>query len=240
MEMRTYGVGYWLAPGMNLHRNPMCGRNFEYFSEDPLLTGKLAAAMIRGVDSGRTTAAVPKHFACNIREDEREKSDTVVSERALRELYLRGFEIAVREARPKAIMSSYNKINGCYATETENLITGVLRGEWAFDGIVMTDWNATAPGVVDPVAAVNAGTDVMMPGLPTDYDKLSRGVVTGELSKDKVNRAAMRMLVSMNVNTAGKNVKRGKIKDKLVTKLKTLGGSAGVFKDTKHGSRSRD
>ncbi|MGX8703044.1 MAG: glycoside hydrolase family 3 protein [bacterium] len=200
-EACRYGVSYWLAPGLNLHRDPLCGRNFEYYSEDPLLSGKIAAAVIRGAGSAGITA-VPKHFACNNREDEREYADARVSERALRELYLRGFEIAVREGKPGAIMTSYNKINGKYAAESAGLLQGVLRGEWGFEGIVMSDWNATEPNMVNPARAVAAGNDLIMPGRPTDRARLANALRAGKLRRGALVLAAARVLRSVTEYTA--------------------------------------
>lgn len=134
-EMRRFGVALWLAPGMNLHRDVLCGRNFEYYSEDPLLSGSIAAAMVRGIQSVPGCGATIKHFAANNWETQRMHTDSAVSERALRELYLRGFEIAVRESRPAAIMTSYNKLNGTHAANSRDLCARLARGEWGFDGL---------------------------------------------------------------------------------------------------------
>ncbi|MBO5505075.1 MAG: glycoside hydrolase family 3 protein, partial [Clostridia bacterium] len=157
-ELLEQGMGIWLAPGMNIHRNPLCGRNFEYFSEDPFVTGKIAAAEVKGIQS-MGVAATLKHFACNNKEVNRFDSDSRVSQRALREIYLKGFEIAVKDSKPWCIMTSYNKINGVYSAERYDLLTEVLRNEWGFDGVVMSDWGAK----IDFGKAIMAGNDVKMP-----------------------------------------------------------------------------
>ena len=150
---------------MNIHRNPLCGRNFEYYSEDPFLSGTLAAAVTRGVQSRRGCGVTIKHFACNNQEDNRMGVDAHVSERTLREIYLRGFEIAVKEGAPTAIMSSYNLINGVHAANSKDLCTRIAREEWGFDGVIMSDWNTTVPedGSI-PWVCVAAGNDIIMPG----------------------------------------------------------------------------
>ena len=168
-EMKHYSVDVQLAPGMNIHRNPLCGRNFEYFSEDPLLSGKTAAAVVRGVQSSGK-ASCPKHFACNNQEVKRNTNDSRVSERALREIYLRNFEIVVKEAKPLTIMTSYNKINGVWSHYNYDLVTTVLRKEWGFDGVVMTDWwmrksaSPEFPELKDNAYRVRAQVDLLMPG----------------------------------------------------------------------------
>ena len=168
-EMIHYGVDVQLAPGMNIHRNPLCGRNFEYFSEDPLLSGKMAAATVRGVQS-QGKAACPKHFACNNQETNRNKNDSRVSERALREIYLRNYEIVVKEAKPLTIMTSYNKVNGVWSHYNYDLVTTILRGEWGYTGCVITDWwmqrskSPEFPKLKNNAYRARAQVDVLMPG----------------------------------------------------------------------------
>ena len=175
-EMTRYGIDVHLGPGMNLHRNPLCGRNFEYYSEDPVLTGRIAAAAVRGVQSAGH-ASCPKHFACNNQESRRNTHDSRVSERALRELYLRGFEICVREAEPLVLMTSYNKVNGVWSHYNYELATAVLRGDWGWDGVVITDWwmkrahSPEFPSLRDNAYRVRAGVDVLMPG---DMERFAR------------------------------------------------------------------
>ena len=168
-EMIKHGVDVVLSPGMNIHRNPLCGRNFEYFSEDPLLTGKMAAAIVRGVQS-QGVSCCPKHFACNNQETKRNTNDSRVSQRALREIYLRCFEIAVKAGKPNVIMTSYNKINGVWSHYNFDLVTTVLRKEWGFDGVVITDWwmrksaSPEFPQIKNNAYRVRAQVDVFMPG----------------------------------------------------------------------------
>ena len=176
-EMCHYGVDVHLAPGMNIHRNPLCGRNFEYYSEDPLLSGKMAAAVVRGVQS-TGKASCPKHFACNNQETKRNTNDSRVSERALREIYLRNFEICVKEGKPKTLMTSYNKVNGVWSHYHYDLVTTVLRGEWGYEGMVMTDWwmqkskSPEFPAMRDNAYRVRAQVDVLMPG---DMSHMAKG-----------------------------------------------------------------
>lgn len=160
-EMREYGVTLWLAPGMNIHRDPLNGRNFEYYSEDPLLTGLDATAVTLGVQSSPGVGVTLKHYAANNQETSRNTTDAVISERAQREIYLKGFEIAVKAAQPMAIMSSYNKINGTYTAGSYDLLTDILRGEWGFQGLVMTDWGGVRAGIVN---TMYAGNDLIEPG----------------------------------------------------------------------------
>ena len=142
-EMNEFEVTLWLAPGMNIHRNPLCGRNFEYYSEDPLLAGSMAAAMTQGVQSIPGCGTTIKHFACNNQEDNRMGSDSILSERTLREIYLKGFETAIRSAQPMAMMTSYNLINGVHAANNYDICTKAARDEWGFAGAIMTDWTTT-------------------------------------------------------------------------------------------------
>lgn len=193
-EMERYGVTYWLAPGMNIHRNPLCGRNFEYYSEDPLLNGKMAAAMSRGVQSHRGCFVTIKHFCCNNQEDNRNRTNANVNERALREIYLRGFRIAVQEGHARALMTSYNKVNGTYVNNSYELITKVLRNEWGFDGLVMTDWFATGKGLGSHCAAIEAGNDLIMPGGKGVVRELRAKLKSGELDGTALRRCAANVI----------------------------------------------
>lgn len=193
-EMETFGISVWLAPGMNLHRNPLGGRCFEYYSEDPYLTGTLAAALVQGVQSHPGCTACVKHFCCNNSEDNRNGISANVSERALRQLYLKGFEIAVREAQPKTLMSSYNRLNRVYTANNHDLLTNILRCEWGYEGLVMTDWNSCNPRAGAPEACAPAGNDLVMPGSGEDLACLLRALEEGTLSPETVRRSAARVL----------------------------------------------
>ena len=191
-EVLEYGVDVLLAPGMNLHRSPLCGRNFEYYSEDPLVTGKIAAAYVRGVQSNGVGTSI-KHYAANSQETNRKGVNDVVAQRPLRELYLKGFEIAVRESKPWTVMSSYNLLNGEYTQESYDLLTTILREEWGFDGIVMSDWTDKAP-TRSAAREVHAGQDLKMPGAQELSDDVVTAVKEGKLSEADVDKCVKRML----------------------------------------------
>ena len=197
VEMEAYGVHYWLAPALNIHRNPLCGRNFEYYSEDPLLSGKMAAAVTRGVQSVPGRFVTLKHFACNNQEDNRNRTNANVSQRALREIYLRGFEIAVKEGRPGAVMSSYNKLNGVYTANSHDLLTKILRCEWGFSGFVMTDWLSTGRGLADDGACIAAGNDLIMPGGSRNVGHILRALRKKKITAEQLARCAANVLRSL-------------------------------------------
>ena len=183
MEAAENNFSLWLTPALNIHRNPLCGRNFEYFSEDPYVSGVMAAAVVKGIQSVGIGACI-KHFACNNKEDNRYMSDSIVSERALREIYLKGFQIAIEKSNPWSIMTSYNKINGTYSPENKDLINGILREEWGYDGMAIADWGSHA----EPYREVLAGNNVHMPvsnceHLCVAYEK---GLITKEMLKENV------------------------------------------------------
>ena len=191
-ETKEYRCDVILGPGMNLHRNPLCGRNFEYYSEDPLLTGKIAAAYINGVQS-QGAGVSAKHFAVNSQETDRTAVDERVSQRAARELYLRGFEIAVRESDPWTVMASYNQVNGEYSMGNHDLLTKILRDDWGYKGIVMTDWIGIREGL-ETISEVHAGNDLMEPGQPAQVEEIIKGVKEGKLDIADVDRNVRRML----------------------------------------------
>lgn len=200
VEMKQYGVHYWLAPGMNIHRNPLCGRNFEYYSEDPLLTGRCAAYDTKGVQAHGGQGTTIKHFALNNQEDNRMFSNSHASERALRDLYLRGFETAIKEAQPISIMTSYNLVNGVHAANNYDLIQGAARDEWGFKGVVMTDWCTT----MEPSRCKNpksysdlcikAGNDMIMPGCKNDVDEILEGLKKGSITLGDLQFCACNVL----------------------------------------------
>lgn len=185
-ECRQEDVAVLLGPGINIKRSPLCGRNFEYFSEDPLVSGELAASFINGVQSQSVGVSL-KHFAVNNQETRRMTGESVLDERTFREIYLKGFEIAVKKARPWTVMCSYNRLFGEFASQNERLLTGILRKEWGFEGVVISDWGA----VVDRVAALKAGLDIEMPHVDNAHDEeIIEAVNTGKLSLEKVDLAA--------------------------------------------------
>lgn len=204
-ELEQYGVHVWLAPGMNIHRHILCGRNFEYFSEDPLLAGRMGCGIVRGAQKHKGHACTPKHFCCNNQEYNRTNSSSNVSERALRDIYLRPFEIVVQEAKPLGLMSSYNLLNGEHTCQREDLMETLLREEWGFEGIVMTDWLGEAPE--DPAnkypryhadGVLRAGNDIMMPGSKKDFETIMAAVEnkeeSGRLTREKLVRCAARLI----------------------------------------------
>lgn len=213
-EMEHFGIALWLAPGMNIQRDPLCGRNFEYYSEDPLLSGLCAAYITLGVQSHSGCGTTIKHFACNNQEDNRMHCNAHVPLQALREIYLRGFELAVRLAQPKAIMSSYNLLNGVHTANRHDLLTTVARDEWGFKGMVMTDWSTTRQLYDDAAhtlrypsssapGCILAGNDLIMPGMPLDEQDIIEAAEKGELPLDALRSCACRVLRMIAEHIAG-------------------------------------
>ena len=179
-EAAAQGVSVLLGPGLNIKRSPLCGRNFEYFSEDPYLSGKLAAGFIRGAQK-QGVSACAKHYAANAQELLRMHSDSVMDERTLREMYLTNFEIAIKEGKPGFVMTAYNRVNGVYANESRHLLGDILRGEWGFDGFVMTDWGSY--DTADSIRSVCAGTNLLTPGSKKHFRMILKAVKRNEISK---------------------------------------------------------
>ncbi|MCR5741143.1 MAG: glycoside hydrolase family 3 C-terminal domain-containing protein [Gammaproteobacteria bacterium] len=207
-EMEEYGVTIWLAPGMNIHRNPLCGRTFEYYSEDPLLSGKMAAAIVRGVQSHEGKGMSVKHYVANNCELERNSSSSNLKEKTLREIYLRGFEIAVKESNPVTVMASYNLVNGLHVVNNYDLLTKVLRNEWGFKGLIMSDWdsmkasreNPCVPVTGDVQKAHAAGLDLVCPGRPDQHIAILEGLKSGNVKRVDLERAGERVLKLIRFN----------------------------------------
>lgn len=191
-EALEYGLDVILGPGANIHRHPLCGRNFEYFSEDPLLTGNMGAAIVNGIQSNGIGTSV-KHYVANNQETNRNFNDVIVTDRAMREIYLKAFEIIVKKSNPWTIMSSYNKVNGEYTSESKYLLTDVLRGDWDFQGLVMTDWF----GGNDAVAQIRAGNDLLEPGTNRQWKALKKGHKNGSLPIEDIDTSVKRILKLM-------------------------------------------
>lgn len=190
LEAKENHIGVWLAPAINIHRSPLCGRNFEYWSEDPLLTGLCAGALVDGVQSQKIGTSV-KHFCCNNKETNRKNTDSRVSERALREIYLKAFELIVKQEQPYTIMTSYNKMNGIHTSENRELLTDILRGEWGFQGMVTTDWWTNGEHYLE----ARAGNDLKMGnGFP---ERVREAVDYGYISEEQIREDVRRILTTI-------------------------------------------
>ena len=198
-DLRAFGIAVWLAPGMNIHRNPLCGRNFEYYSEDPLISGAMAAAITRGVQRSPGLGVSIKHFACNNQEDNRMHVNEIITERTLREIYLKGFEIAVKTSDPMTIMTSYNRINGVHSANNYDLCTRVARQEWGFRGFIMTDWSTTNGGGSNAAKCIRAGNDLIMPGKDSDIQEIIDAVEGRRLpvlTEEKLDESIVRLIAA--------------------------------------------
>ncbi len=201
-EMERFGINLWLAPALNIQRDIRCGRNFEYYSEDPLISGKMAAAVTNGVQKHKNCGTTVKHFAANNQEYNRYNSNSIVGERALREIYLKGFEICIKESQPKTLMTSYNLLNGIHTSENKELLNEILRCEFGFNGVVMSDW-ITSGMLLNKKSKhpsaftsnlVKAGNDLTMAGSQTDYDDLMSAVNSGKVTRGELLQCASRVL----------------------------------------------
>ena len=211
-EMEQFGVNLWLAPAMNIQRSPLCGRDFEYYSEDPVVSGNIAAAITLGVQAHKGCGTTIKHFALNNQESNRMASNSIASERAIREIYLRNFEICVEKSAPKTVMSSYNLVNGEHANNSKDLQTYVLRDEWGYEGTVMTDWYAVggmmsqAGGRKDKHAAgtasgcIHAGNDITMPGMEADFADMM-GAIDNKEARYPITRAELQVTAKRVLHT---------------------------------------
>ena len=200
--MKLFNVNLWLAPALNIHRSIQCGRNYEYYSEDPLLSGKVAAAITRGVQSHSGCGVTIKHYAANNQETNRYGSNSIVSERAMREIYLKGFAICIKESNPMSIMTSYNLLNGFHTSEHKGILQGFLREELDYNGVIMTDWIVNGSMMADkhdkhprptPYKIAAAGGDLVMPGCKGDVKSILKGLNNGELTRVQVQKNASRI-----------------------------------------------
>lgn len=208
-EMEQYGVTIWLAPGMNIHRNPLCGRTFEYYSEDPLVSGKMAAAIVRGVQSHPGKGMSVKHFVANNCELNRNRSSSNLTEKTLREIYLRGFEIAVKESNPMTVMASYNKVNGLHVVNNYDLLAKVLRNEWGFRNTVISDWDSMKANAKEPEVPLTGDVqkaqanqmDLVCPGRDDQKVAVLNGLKSGKVKRSDLERSATRILRMIRANT---------------------------------------